>query len=117
MHSLHTPTIGGLGVALAKSAFAGGYGMELDLRKVPYEGKKRDDFILYSQSNSRFIVTVSPEKKVEFETIMGTNIHAHIGIVTQDKKLKIEGLDGNLLIDSNLDLLKKAWKSTLGVQI
>jgi len=116
VHSLHTPTIGGLGVALAKSAFAGGYGIALDSRKVPYEGKKRDDYILFSQSNSRFIVTVSPEKREEFERIMGANIYSQVGFVTRDKKLKIKGSDGNLLIDSDLDYLKKAWKRTLGVQ-
>ncbi|MFX1519722.1 MAG: AIR synthase-related protein [Promethearchaeota archaeon] len=114
LHSVHTPTIGGLGVALAKSAFAGGYGMELDLRKVPYEGKKRDDYILFSQSNSRFIVTISPEKKEEFERIMRDSMYSQLGIVTQDRILKIKGLDGNFLIDSDLDYLKKAWKSTLG---
>jgi phosphoribosylformylglycinamidine synthase len=88
--------------------------MELDLRKVPYEGKNREDYILFSQSNSRFIVTVYPEKKEEFERTMGDNTYSLLGIVTRDKKLKIKGLDGNFLIDSNLDYLKKAWKSTLG---
>jgi phosphoribosylformylglycinamidine synthase len=116
VHSLHTPTIGGLGVALAKSAFAGGYGMEIDLQKVPYEGRKRDDYLLFSQSNSRFIVTVSPERKADFESMIGTNVYAHVGIVTRDKKLKIKGLNGNVLINSDLDHLKKAWKSTLGVR-
>ncbi|MFX1465550.1 MAG: AIR synthase-related protein [Promethearchaeota archaeon] len=113
-HSIHTPIIGGLGVALAKCAFAGGYGMELDLVNVPYEGKKRDDFILFSQSNSRFIITVPPEKKEDFEKIMGDTNYSQIGIVTQDKKLKIKGINGRPVIDSDLDQLKKAWKSTLG---
>jgi len=114
LNSVHTPTIGGLGIALAKTAFAGGYGMDIELTKVPYEGKKRDDFILYSQSNSRFIITVSTEKKEEFERIMGDNIYSQIGIVIQDKRLKIKGLNGKYMIDSDLDNLKKAWKSTLG---
>jgi phosphoribosylformylglycinamidine synthase len=114
LHSIHTPTIGGLGVALVKAAFAGGYGMELDLAKVPYEGKKRDDFILFSQSNSRFIITVPPEKKEDFERIMDDKNYSQIGIVTQDKKLKIKGINGRPIIDSDLDQLKKAWKTFLG---
>ena len=114
LNSVHTPTIGGLGIALSKTAFAGGYGMDIELTKVPYEGKKRDDFILYSQSNSRFIITVSTEKKEEFERIMGDNIYSQIGIVIQDKRLKVKGLNGKYMIDSDLDNLKKAWKSTLG---
>lgn len=114
LHSVHTPTIGGLGVALAKTSFAGGYGMELDLSKVPYQGKKRDDYLLFSQSNSRFILTVPPDKKEEFERLMKDNIYSQIGIVAKNKKLKIKGLDGNFLVDSDLDYLKKAWKTTLG---
>lgn len=113
VHSSHTPTIGGLGVALAKSAFAGGYGMEIDLRKISYVGKERDDYILFSQSNSRFVVTVPPERKEEFEKIMEGTAYSQIGIVTNNSKLKIKGLGGAYVIDSELDHLKEAWRSTL----
>jgi len=114
LHSAHTPTIGGLGIALAQSAFAGGYGMEIDLRKVPYSGEKRDDYILFSESNSRFAVTVPPERKEVFEKIMDGNVYSEIGIVTGDNRLKIKGLNGKPLIDSNLDHLRAVWKKTLG---
>jgi len=116
VHSAHTPTIGGLGVALAKSAFAGGYGMDVNLAKVPYiseSEKKRDDYILFSQSNSRFIVTVPSEKKEEFEKIMKGTAYSQIGVVTPDKKLRIKGLDGNYVVDADLGRLKEVWKSTL----
>jgi phosphoribosylformylglycinamidine synthase len=113
LHSIHTPTIGGLGVALAKAAFAGGYGMEIDLAKVPYKGRKRDDFILFSQSNSRFIITAPLDKKEEFEKIMGDKNYSQIGIVTHDNKLKIKGINGRYVIESDLDRLKNAWKTFL----
>lgn len=113
VHSIHTPTIGGLGVALAQSAFAGGYGMEVDLRKVPYSGKERDDYKLFSESNSRFIVTVPPERKDEFEKIMEGNVYSQIGIVTNDGKLRIRGSTGNYIVDLDLEHLKEIWKSTL----
>ena len=60
VNSAHTPTKGGLGVALAKVAFAGELGMEIDLRKVPAEDCYRDDYLLFSESGSRFVVTVAP---------------------------------------------------------
>ncbi len=114
VHSIHTPTIGGLGIALAQSAFAGGYGMGIDLSRVPYSGEERDDYILFSQSNSRFVVTVPPEKKEEFEKIMENNVFSQIGVVSDDCKLKVRGLDGDYVINSDLNYLKLVWKKTLG---
>jgi len=114
LHSVHTPTIGGLGIALVQSAFAGGYGMEVDLRKVSYSGEERDDYILFSESNSRFVVTIPPERKEEFKEIMDGNVYSEIGVVTKDSYLKIKGLNGELLINSDLDHLKAIWKKTLG---
>ncbi len=70
VHSIHTPTVGGLGVALALSAIAGGHGMEVELGEVPRSGVQRDDVLLFSESNSRFVITVGEQKKEEFERIM-----------------------------------------------
>ena len=50
--SCHDCSDGGLGIALAESAFAGGFGMEVDLSKVPAEGIERDDYLLFSESQS-----------------------------------------------------------------
>jgi len=113
IHSSHTPTLGGLGVALAMTAFAGGYGIDADLRKVPYVGEKRDDSVLFSESNSRFIVSVPEGKKKKFEEIMNENIYGLIGSVTEQPYLKIKGLDGNYIVDANINRLKETWKKTL----
>lgn len=111
--SIHTPTLGGLGVAFAKTSFAGGYGIDVDLRKVPYSGELREDFILFSQSNSRFVVTIPLEKREEFERIMSGSVFAQVGIVTDGDRIRIMGLDGNRMIDADLNGLKSAWQSTL----
>ena len=111
--SIHTPTIGGLGVALAQSAFAGGYGIEVDLKKVPYFGEKRDDYVLFSQSNSRFIVTIPPRNRREFEKIMKNTVFARIGAVTGTNRVRIRGLSGDYIIDSDINKLKFSWKKTL----
>ncbi len=113
VQSIHTPTIGGLGVALAQSAFAGGYGMEIDLHKIPYSGEPREDFVLFSQSNSRFVVTISPDKKEEFEKLMEGNVYSQVGVVTEENRLKVNGLDGDLIIDTAIDHAKSVWQSTL----
>ncbi len=113
VHSCHTPTTGGLGVALAKSAMAGGYGMDVDLTDVPYSGSARDDFLLFSQSNSRFVVTVPAEKAEEFERLMNGTQCARVGVVTEESRLKVTGLSGNLAIDADLDALRESWSGVL----
>jgi len=46
-------------VALARKALAGGCGLEADLAAVPGSAGE-DTAVLYSESNSRFLVTVAP---------------------------------------------------------
>jgi phosphoribosylformylglycinamidine synthase len=113
VNSVHTPTKGGLAVALAQSAFAGGYGLYVRLDKVPYHEVRRDDVILFSESNSRFIVTVPKEKMNGFEEVMRGSICAHIGFVVEEPTLRIKGLGGHDIIRANLEDLKRAWKATL----
>jgi len=114
--SCHDLSDGGLAVAAAESAFAGGFGMELDLNRVLWQGDqadKSDLAILFSESASRHLVTVHPERQAEFETSMSGNCFAAIGNVTAQPLLKISGIGGNQVILSNLAELKSAWQNTL----
>ena len=72
----HDCSEGGLGVAIAEMAFAGGLGATIYLKNVPRTGPLyRNDFILFSESNSRFLVEVAPEKEAQFIKVMtGINI-------------------------------------------
>jgi phosphoribosylformylglycinamidine synthase len=109
----HDLSEGGLGVAAAEMAFAGGYGMELHLEKVPRENLNRNDFVLFSESNSRFLVEVPPEAKEEFETLMRDKVCAEIGKVTKNTRLCIYGLNGEVVVDASLGDLLASWKRTL----
>ena len=112
--SCHDCSDGGLGVALAESAFAGGFGMEVDLGKVPAERVDRDDYLLFSESQSRFVVTIHPEKKDAVLAIMKGSPLGEIGQVTKDKDFVITGLKGNKIIKADIYKLKEAWQRTLG---
>ena len=112
-NSIHTPTLGGLGVAFALTGLAGGLGLEVDLRKIPRSGIQRDDILLFSESNSRFIVTVPKNRKREFEKVMRGVKFARVGTVSSSPNLKIKGLNGSCIIDSDIKRLKGVWKKTL----
>ena len=111
--SCHDCSDGGLGVALAESAFAGGLGMAVNLVAAPSEGVDRDDFLLFSESASRLVVTIHPERRMEFEDIMRGVPCAAVGIVNSSGRLTILGLSGDLVVDADLRRLKEAWKRTL----
>jgi phosphoribosylformylglycinamidine synthase len=110
----HDCSEGGIGVAVAEMAFAGGLGAKVYLRSVPLgEPMDRDDFILFSESNSRFLVEVAPEQKDEFEKTMYGTSFAAIGEVTDSDKLEIFGLNGSSVVAISTGELKEAWQNPL----
>ncbi|MCE8424656.1 MAG: phosphoribosylformylglycinamidine synthase subunit PurL [Candidatus Methanoperedens sp.] len=110
--SCHDCSDGGLGVALAESAFSGDLGMTIHLTEVPVENVSLADTILFSESQSRFVVTVAPEKVRNFEYIMKGNVFADVGVVTAHQNFTI--MDGKtVLLRAGIDELKEAWQKTL----
>ncbi len=111
--SCHDCSDGGLAVALMETAFAGGLGMNVDLKDVPYAGKKRNDYILFSETASRFVVTIHPQDQKKFEKIMAGNIISEIGFVAADGLFQVEGINGRLIIKGKISKLKEAWQKPL----
>jgi len=110
--SCHDCSDGGLGVALAESAFSGGLGMTIKLTKVPVENVRRSDTILFSESQSRFVVTVAPENVMRFEALMKGNVFADVGAVTAQQDFTV--MDGEkVVLCAGIDELKDAWQKTL----
>jgi phosphoribosylformylglycinamidine synthase II len=111
--SCHDCSDGGLAVALAEKAFGGGMGMEIDLSRVPVKGVLTDPEILFSESASRLIATVSPHAAAEFEEIFAGCQCKQIGSVSSHSRLAIRGLQGNLIMDEDIHALKESWQSPL----
>ncbi len=111
--SCHDCSDGGLGVALAETAFAGGLGMSIDLAKVPCQDIDRDDTLLFSESQSRFVVTVSPENAEKFAELMKNTDCRHIGTVMSDPRFICTGIHGDTVISESIAGLKESWQKTL----
>ena len=109
--SAHDCSEGGLIVALAEMLFSGGLGAEVSLKKVPRPRSiTRDDVVLFSESNSRFIVEVPENKKGAFERKMKGVPFGLLGRVREEKTLEVEGLKGKTVVKSRIDKLKATWK-------
>ncbi len=114
VRACHDLSEGGLSVALAEMAFSGGLGAHIDLKKVPQAGDLlRDDYLLFSESNSRLLVEVSPENRRDFELLMGASAISLIGAVTEGNRLIVDGLDGSQVVNRQLSDLKNAWQRPL----
>lgn len=110
----HDCSEGGIGVAIAEMAFAGGLGAYIKLELIPLgESINRNDIIVFSESNSRFIVEISPDKKTEFEMIMNGTEMAMIGNFTNTKMLEVLGINGKKVIDMPMYKLKDAWQKPI----
>ncbi len=111
--SCHDCSDGGIAVALAESAFAGGLGIEADADKIPTAENMRNDELLFSESASRFVVTVQPENRQKFEKALEGNSFALIGSVTPKEELVIKDAGGKAFVHEPIEGLKKEWKKTL----
>jgi len=114
--SCHDLSDGGLAVAVAETAFAGGLGLNIDLQRVLFAGvpcDRRDEVLLFSESASRLLVTVRPEQCELFEEVMGENCFSRIGTVTEETLVTITGIDGTVVLRGALTDFKEAWQSPL----
>jgi phosphoribosylformylglycinamidine synthase len=104
LKSATTPTRGGLGVALALACVGGQLGADVDL-SVPGLDAAR---VLFSESNSRFIVSVSPDKTEALEAIFAGLPLTKVGVATAEKTLIINGA-----VRVAVDTLAQPFKATL----
>jgi phosphoribosylformylglycinamidine synthase subunit PurSL len=114
IRSCHDCSEGGLGVAVAEMAFAGGFGADVDLRRVlASPAGLRDDVLFFAESNSRFVAEVAESRAASFERNLAGVPYAWIGTTTSDPRLRAVGAAGKPVLDEPLDALRSAWKGTL----
>jgi phosphoribosylformylglycinamidine synthase len=114
VRACHDLSEGGMGVAAAEMAFAGGLGMTVHLKNVLLgETVDRDDYILFSESNTRFLVEVAPKDKKDFESALAGVDFAEVGRLMKDKKLEVYGRNGKIILSADVAELKEAWQKPL----
>jgi len=115
MRACHDLSEGGLAVAAAEMSFTGACGIDLWLKKVPKpKSMNRNDFIMFSESNSRFLVEVVERQRQDFEDLMRGNAFSIVGRVKKEPCFSVYGLGDKRVVDVSLTELKNAWKGTFG---
>ncbi len=114
VRACHDLSEGGLAVAAAEMGLASSLGIDLWLKNVPKsKALKRNDFVLFSESNSRFLIEVAKNRQLDFEDLMKGNSSAIVGEVKKEPRFSVCGLDYARIIDVGLEALRDAWKHTL----
>lgn len=107
-----SPSAGGIGATLTRKAIAGQLGMEIDLESIPKSDDiEREDYLLFSESQSRFIITIDPKKKEEFEQLFAQIPHSQIGKITENSDFIIKNGD-KTLIKTDIQTLTENYKKT-----
>ncbi|MEO0086123.1 MAG: AIR synthase-related protein, partial [candidate division WOR-3 bacterium] len=110
----HDASEGGLGVALAEMAFAGGIGLRVSLRRVPGAHRfHRDDFLLFSESNTRFVCEVPVRFRARFERVLAGIPRAVVGRTIDEPRLVAVGLAGSEILRVDLNEAERRWRRAL----
>lgn len=101
---------GGLAVALSKASIGGMLGCKVSVANIPGLTSS-DDAKLFSESQGRIIVSVTPQNVNQFEKIMMPIPRAVLGKVSKDEKVVITGVKGKKIIQTDVKKLYKAYHS------
>jgi len=114
VRACHDLSEGGLAVAAAEMAFAGGLGARIELDNAPIEGDARHTAVLlFSESNTRFLCEVGQEHAEAFRAAMRGIPCAYVGDVLDTGRLVLRRANGAIAVEAELAALKEAWQRPL----
>lgn len=113
LNACHDCSDGGLAVALAEMCVGGRLGADVDLSRVPVSSDCVSPLeILYSESHSRFVVSVPSGNVPSFEKVFAGQWMAPIGRVTENGRLVVTS-GGENILSEDVEVLAEAFKATL----
>jgi phosphoribosylformylglycinamidine synthase subunit PurL len=106
--SAHDLSDGGLAVALAESCISGKLGAEVNVAT-----ELRNDFALFSESQSRILLSAKPENVEKLETVLnkqGVSYQILGTVKGQDLKINVNGKN---VVHASTAHLEKVWKDAI----
>ncbi len=112
VRSCHDLSDGGLGVALAESCLGGRLGAEMELSRLPGASPRDAARLLFSESASRFLVSVRPGDRERFEATMRGAAFARAGVTLEKREIRVT-LEGVEILGIGLDRVEAAFKAPI----
>jgi phosphoribosylformylglycinamidine synthase len=95
-------------------AFAGGLGVDVSLSALAANAGLADNAVLlFSESNTRFLIEVAAQSEPEFLKLVDGVPVAELGTVNSGPTVSIRGHDGAKIVDASWADLKRAWQKPL----
>jgi phosphoribosylformylglycinamidine synthase len=113
VRSCHDLSEGGLAVAVAEMAMAGGLGATLSLVDDQPFPVTDPVVLMFSESPSRFLLEIVPREMENVLAVFEGLTCAPIGAVSDEPRLQVFGTSSNRSIDAPLSALKDAWQAPL----
>jgi phosphoribosylformylglycinamidine synthase len=110
--AVHDLSEGGLGAAAAEMAIGGKLGVRIHLDEVPGATGLRPEQVLFSESQSRFLLEVPPDRLDDLRANLGAVPFAVIGQVTKDPWIAFDTENGTVAAIA-LTAAERAWKAPL----
>jgi phosphoribosylformylglycinamidine synthase len=115
IRSAHDCSEGGLLVAAAEMAFAGGLGLSLDLQAVPRCGEISSIAAAFAETPSRILIEVEPDR---FDAVIRSLRQdgipfGEVGRFNEKGRLTVRGQQADLLVDESIETLRDTWLKPL----
>jgi phosphoribosylformylglycinamidine synthase len=113
IRACHDLSEGGLAVAVAEMAFAGGIGVDVTTPGDVSTGEP-DEVLLFAESATRFVIEVKPEHGTTLRECLGSGVPlTRIGQTIGEPRLRVACVSGEWVIWARLADLKEAWQKPL----
>jgi phosphoribosylformylglycinamidine synthase subunit PurSL len=106
--SAHDLSDGGLLVAAAEMAFAGGLGATINLDAVPVDDDADEFTRAFGESPSRYLLEVEPGNLDALRAMLGDMPHAVIGAFDDSARFRV-----GVAVDAPIDELRRIWREPL----
>ncbi|MBE7490826.1 MAG: phosphoribosylformylglycinamidine synthase subunit PurL [Planctomycetes bacterium] len=115
IRAAHDCAEGGLAVALAEMCIGGRLGADARLTQelAATDADIDDDVLLFAESASRLILEIRPRDEAELIRRFEGLPLARLGSVAAHGALRVEGLNGSLVIHEPVAELQRAWREPL----
>ena len=113
LQSCHDLSEGGLATAAAEMAFAGGFGVDMDVTAVATASGLSDPaVVLFSESATRFLIEVTPSATAELQKTFAGLPLTRVGSVTSTGEVRV-ACHGSQILEAKCSDLKSSWLKPL----
>ena len=111
VRSAHDCSDGGVLVAAAEMAFAGGIGIDLDIQGLPTDGEVPVAAACFAETPSRYLLEVEPSKLDSVVALLRDSQlrFGQIGVWNDSDRLTLRTSEHGRILDVAIDDLRQAW--------